>query len=205
MATTPPKINPLHKRILDLSYTHGLSHLGSVLTAVDIIDELYPKHHYFILSSGHAGLALYVVLEKYKRVNAEDLLSKHGIHPSRDDFIEASAGSLGHGLGIGIGMALANPNKSVAVLITDGEVSEGSIWEALRLAQELQLDNLKIYLNFNGFAAFKETDYKTIKKQIEGFGFPVKIIKTNVGQYPFLKGQEAHYHVMTEEEYKSVS
>jgi transketolase N-terminal domain/subunit len=80
-------MNSLHKRILAISADKKLSHLGSNLTAVNIIDEIYKNkesNDSFILSSGHAGLALYVVLEKYFNINAEMLLEKHGIHPCKD-------------------------------------------------------------------------------------------------------------------------
>ena len=80
-------LNDLQKRILDISYKHKLSHLSSNLTAVGIIDEIYclrKDNDPFILSSGHAGLALYVVLEKYYGLDAEKLFKKHGVHPNRD-------------------------------------------------------------------------------------------------------------------------
>ena len=74
----------LKKRILEIAYKHKLSHLGSYLSAVDIIEEIYKKKNkedIFILSSGHAALALYVVIEKYEGKNAEELFIKHGGHP----------------------------------------------------------------------------------------------------------------------------
>ena len=67
----------LKKRIFDISFRHKLSHLGSCLTAVDIIDEIYSikkPDERFVLSSGHAGLALYVVLEKYNQGDATGLV-----------------------------------------------------------------------------------------------------------------------------------
>ena len=77
----------LKKRILEIAYKHKLSHLGSYLSAVGIINEIYKfkkPEDIFILSSGHAALALYVVLEKYEGKNAEELFLKHGGHPHRD-------------------------------------------------------------------------------------------------------------------------
>jgi transketolase len=132
----------LKKRILEISYKHNLSHLGSCLTAVDIIDEIYAikKHNErFVLSSGHAGLALYVVIEKYTKgddlgmvlgINAEDIFNHHGVHPDRCSQcgLDASTGSLGQGLPIAVGMALADRSKNVYCLISDGECSEGSVW-----------------------------------------------------------------------------
>jgi len=77
----------LVKRILDISYQEKLSHLSSCLSALPIVEEIYEKKkedEVFILSNGHAGLALYVVLEKKYGVDPVMLLHKHGIHPSKD-------------------------------------------------------------------------------------------------------------------------
>ena len=70
-------MNPLHDRIIEISKKHNLSHLGSCLTSVDIIDEIYSvkkPDEKFILSCGHAGLALYVVLEKYRNYDTERII-----------------------------------------------------------------------------------------------------------------------------------
>ena len=80
-------MNALEKRILEISYKHKLSHLGSCLTAVNIIDEIYKvkkPDEPFILSQGHAGVALYTILEKFEGKDAEELWKKHGTHPNRD-------------------------------------------------------------------------------------------------------------------------
>ena len=80
-------MNKLERRIIDISYKLKLSHISSCLMAVGIIDEIYKvkaKDDIFILSNGHAGLALYTILEKYEGHNAEKLTLKHGTHPNRD-------------------------------------------------------------------------------------------------------------------------
>ena len=79
-------MNDLKKRLTEICYKHKLGHLGSYYSALDIIEGIYAKKReddIFILSSGHAALALYVVLEKYQGVNAEELFLKHGGHPQR--------------------------------------------------------------------------------------------------------------------------
>jgi transketolase len=197
----------LKKRIIDLSYKHGLTHIGSCLTSVNIIDKIYKKkkdQEPFILSNGHAGLALYVVLEQYGFGDAEAIWLKHGTHPNRDmpNGIWCSTGSLGQGLPIAIGMALSNRNRNVYCLISDGECAEGSIWESLRIAKEQKLNNLKIYLNMNGWSAYGKINTSYLVKRINAFEFPVKIIITKVEQYPFLKGLDAHYYQMTKEDYE---
>jgi transketolase N-terminal domain/subunit len=95
-------INKLNERILEISIKHKLSHLGSCFTALPIIYEIFLEKQAtdkFVLSSGHAGLALYVVLEHFYGVAAEHLLETYGIHPERDleNFIDVSTGSLGLG------------------------------------------------------------------------------------------------------------
>lgn len=190
----------LKKRILEISYRHKLSHLGSCLTAVDIIKEIYEQKRpedRFVLSSGHAGLALYVVLEAYGGRNAEEIFNHHGVHPDRcrECGIDCSAGSLGHGLPIAVGMALSDRNKNVYALISDGECAEGSIWEAVRIKKETSLTNLKIYLNHNGYAAYRMTHPYDMPK-VDW------LVRTNVDYLPFLKGLDAHYYTMSEEDYK---
>ena len=198
----------LKKRILELAYKHKLSHLGSYLSAVDIIDEIYHSKNeedIFILSSGHAALALYVVLEKYEDKNAEELFIKHGGHPHRDEAnsIYCSTGSLGLGITVAVGRALANKNRKVHVLISDGESAEGSVWEALRFIQENNLTNIEVYVNVNGYAAYDKVDTKYLVDRLEVFLPLINIRYTTVNQYPFLRGLNAHYHVMSEEDYKS--
>ena len=77
-------MNELHNKILEVSKKLGLSHLGSCLTAVDIIDEIYQtkeENEPFILSCGHCGLALYAVIEKHRGIPTERIFNEHGTHP----------------------------------------------------------------------------------------------------------------------------
>lgn len=188
----------LKRRIIEISYKNKLSHLGSCLTAVDIIDEIFKtkkENEKFILSSGHAGLALYVVLEKYLGLDAELIFKHHGVHPDRcsECHIDCSTGSLGNGLPIAVGMALAN-KRNVYCLISDGECSEGSIFESINVIKRYELDNLKLYLNYNGWGAYMKTD--NVILPCYGKWHRTKF------ELPFLIGQEAHYKVMNEKEYK---
>ena len=199
----------LKKRILEIAYKHKLGHLGSYLSAAEIVDEIYDyrkdPNDIFILSSGHAALALYAALEKYEGKNAEELFLKHGGHPHRDEDngIYCSTGSLGLGITVAVGRALANKNRKVHVLISDGESAEGSVWEALRFIQESNLTNIEVYVNVNGYAAYDKVDIKYLVDRLEVFLPSINIRYTNVNQYPFLRGLNAHYHVMSEEDYKS--
>ena len=198
----------LKKRILEIAYKHKLGHLGSYLSAAGIVDEIYENKNpddIFILSSGHASLALYAALEKYEGKNAEELFLKHGGHPHRDEEngIYCSTGSLGLGITVAVGRALANKNRKVHVLISDGESAEGSVWEALRFIKESNLPNIEVYVNVNGYAAYDKVDVKYLVDRLKVFLPTINIRYTSVNQYPFLRGLNAHYHVMSEQDYKT--
>lgn len=207
------KNKDLKRRIIEISYKHKLSHIGSCLTAVDIIDEIYTtkkKDEKFILSAGHAGLALYVVLEKYLGKDVEKIFLHHGVHPDRcaDCSLDCSSGSLGHGLGIAVGMALADRAKNVYCLISDGECSEGSIWESIRIANEQNLNNLNVYCNFNGWGAYKDINIEELREKfygVYGTNPDITFRETDMKDWPeWLKGQQAHYVVMNEQQYDKV-
>jgi transketolase len=195
-------IDKLNKRILEISVKHNLSHLGSCFTALPIIYEIYNKkkpEDKFVLSSGHAGLALYVVLEHFYNVNAEYLLETYGIHPERDldQFVEVSTGSLGLGITIAAGIALANRNINVYCLISDGECAEGSIWEALRFIDDENLSNIEIHANVNGWAAYKQVDVKKLTDRLKSFLPNINIHYTDVNEViKFETPLAAHYTVI---------
>lgn len=218
------------KRILKIIHKAKTSHIGSCLSAVDLISAVYKvkkNKEKFILSSGHSAIAWYAVLERLGILKNPKLEDLH-VHPDRNTAlgIEASTGSLGHGLPIAVGMALADRKKNVYCLISDGECHEGSIWEGLRVAGEYKLDNLKIIVNANGYTAYSTLDPKILKLRFESFGSEVVetdghdieeltqklrtrtqdkplvlLAFTQVEQHSFLGGLDAHYKIMTEEEY----
>jgi len=220
----------LRRRILEISHLAHYSHLGSCLSSVDLIDSVYEqklKKEIFILSNGHAGVALYAVLEKYGLIT-DETIRKLNVHPDRNLKlgIYVSTGSLGQGLPIALGMAAADRYDNVYCMISDGECAEGSIWESFRIADDLGLENLKIIVNANGWGAYDPIRLVDLAKRIKAFGMHVikvdghdmKILKkslitkvkrkplvlfakTTVEQLPFLKGQDAHYYVMKDEDY----
>lgn len=211
MVQTLIKNKKLKKRIITISYKYNLSHIGSCLTAVDIIDEIYkvkkPSER-FVLSSGHAGLALYVVLEKYEGINAEKVFKHHGVHPNRCEkcYIDCSTGSLGLGLSIAVGMALADRSKQVYCLISDGETAEGSIWEAIRIYydQNIKPRNLSIYINWNWWTAYGRPSSFTWD-MLHSYWNHISVRETNMNDFKEIKelqDQSAHYHVLNEENYK---
>lgn len=201
----------LKNRILEISYKNKLSHLSSTLSAVDIISDIYEDKNpddIFVLSQGQAGLALYVVLEKFEDRNVEHLLEKHGIHPNRDLSygIHVSSGSLGHGLPIALGMAISDKSRNVFCLISDGECMEGSIYEALRLKEKLEVDNLHVYINYNGYSAYSKIEEHELAARL-GQSFKDifdkdQFIDTSYiyDEFPLLKGYEGHYYTLTNED-----
>lgn len=192
-------INKLNNRVLEISTKHHLSHLGSCFTALPIIYEIYSNkkpEDKFVLSSGHAGLALYVVLEHFYNINAEHLLEKHGIHPERDveNYIDVSTGSLGLGITIASGIAIANPKINVHCLISDGESAEGSVWEALRFIDENNVNNIRIYANINGWAAYKKVDTNKLANRLIAFCPQINLRFTDVNEVvQFDTPLAAHY------------
>jgi transketolase len=202
-------INNLERRILDISYRRKLSHLSSNLSSVNIIDEIYSikkPNEPFILSNGHAGLALYVVLEKYHNIDAEILFEKHGVHPNRDveNYIYYSSGSLGCGLPGACGMALANRERDVYCLISDGEIFEGSIYESFNLISKYNINNIKVYCNINGYSALESFDVNDIVKKLNNLNENAKPRITNdvYVKFPFLSGIPGHYKTLSQEEAK---
>lgn len=187
--------------MLDITFKHGLSHLSSCLTTFPILFDIYKKKgkdDVVILSNGHAGLAQYVCMEAFEGCNAEKLLETHGIHPTKDDKIFCSTGSLGLGLPIAIGAALANTERTVHCIISDGECCEGSIWESLYFLTKTNIPNLNVYVNANGISAYANIDIQTLKRIIVGFKLK-NLTFVDTSKYlkliPYLneKGIEAHY------------
>jgi len=220
----------IRKKLLGMIHRAHTSHIGSCLSAIDIIDAIYSiknKEEKFILSNGHAGAALYIILEKYGYLKSPDLATLNA-HPDRNPKIgiDVSTGSLGQGLPIALGMALADKNKNVYCLISDGECAEGSIWESLRLIHDLNICNIKIVVNSNGWGAYGPISGKDLVKRFKGFGFDLIIInghkpkeilnvlkinntkptiifaKTSSEQFSFLKGLDAHYFIMEDRDYQ---
>ena len=176
------------QRLINLCKEKGLTHIGSCLGAINGIDAVYQLKHpteNFILSNGHAAHALYVVLEKYG-FNISQLL-RMGTHPDRlmqiandgmlEEPIDCSTGSLGMGLTVAVGMAFANRDKNVYCMISDGEMSEGCIWEALRVIHDYKLLNLKLLVNANGWGAYREIDTMELITRLQSFGFAVSKVK----------------------------
>jgi len=200
-------MNKLIKRILEITYKEKLSHLSSCLSALPILEEIYTKKQedeVFILSNGHAGLALYVVLEEKYGVDPVLLLHKHGIHPGKDleNKLYCSTGSLGSGLPIAVGYALADRTKNVYCMISDGECAEGSIWESLRFIHTAKLNNLHVYANINGMSAYEYLDVEYLSTRLQSFLPRINLRVSDPVEFSFAKGLLTHYYVMKPGDYQ---
>jgi transketolase len=203
-------MSELERRLIDITYQEQLSHLSSTLSALPIVEEIYAAKkddEVFILSNGHAGLALYVVLEKYYDVDPVELLHKHGIHPGRDtkNHLYCSTGSLGSGLPIAVGHALATPNKNVYCMISDGECAEGSIWEALRFIEDNKVTNLHVYANINGMGAYDMIDTQNLSYRLQAFLPRINLRFSAPHKWAFAEDLLTHYYVLKSEDYAELT
>ena len=188
----------IRKHVLKMTSKGKSSHVGSALSIADILAVLYtnmninpkdpidPKRDRFILSKGHAGAAVYAVLAELGFFSKEildthyqdgSILSGHVSHKGVPG-VEFSTGSLGHGLSVASGFALAAKRKSLNfksyVLLSDGELDEGSNWEAILFAPHHNLDNLTCIVDYNklqSLTSVKETlNLEPLKDKITSFG-----------------------------------
>ncbi len=193
----------VRRRALEMVHRAGAAHIGSSLSAADILAVLYaeilrvdparpawPLRDRFIMSKGHAAAALYAVLALRGFFPAEWLdaycadgsplaghVTAHGV-PG----VEVSTGSLGHGLPLGCGMALAGWRSRqpwrVFVLLSDGECDEGSTWEAALFAAHHGLQNLAAIIDYNklqGFGAVEDVlRLEPLEAKWQAFGWAVR-------------------------------
>ena len=193
----------IRKDILHLSNLANSSHIGSSLSIVEILLAVYKffvntkskkkklKNFTFILSKGHACLALYCVLQRFGFISRKTLytygkknsiLMQHASH--KVPGIKVSTGSLGHGLPIGAGIALSaklnKKNKKVVVLISDGELNEGSTWESILFASHHRLKNLILIIDYNKLQSLtlvKDTlAVEPLVEKFRAFGCNTKVV-----------------------------
>lgn len=193
------------ERLLELTVQNKLGHLSSTFTTLPILEYIFERkseNDRVILSNGHAGLALYTLLEKKYGHDAQKMYDDFGIHPYRD--IErhsyASTGSLGSGILLATGMAMGNKDITVHCIISDGESHEGSVWEALSFIYRQKLDNIKVYMNMNGFCAYDTIDEDYLQVRLKAFLPNIHIFKTKVPNFEKIEGLKGHYNVINKED-----
>ncbi len=196
-------MNDLLKRILKISYENGLAHIGSCISVLPILLEIYNKkkpEDLVILTAAHSHLA-HLIVKGYDDIEIKRLIKKYGIHCDRQAGCDASGGSLGH-LGIGVGMAIANPNITIWAITTDGSSNEGSELEAMRIKTALKLDNLKIIVNMNGYVAVEKINRDLLSSRLRAFCPDIDIRYTDFYGIKALDGINAHYKILNKEEYE---
>lgn len=192
----------VRKNALQMVYRASASHIGSALSITDIVAVLYgtilqvdPKNPFwddrdrFILSKGHACVAVYAALAELGFIESDDLLSygkdhsalmNHISHKVRG--VEFSTGALGHGLPVAAGKALSakksNQKWRTFVLLSDGELDEGSNWEAMMFSAHHHLDNLIAIIDYNKLQSLttveKTVGLEPLTEKFRAFGWAVK-------------------------------
>lgn len=195
----------IRKKILEMAVKSGSGHVAPSFSCVDILTVLYycgilnidPRRprwagrDRFILSKGHAALALYVILADRGFFPKSELMtfaregSRLGGHIENNvPGVESLTGSLGHGLSIAVGIALAakmDRKKYFSIaLLGDGECHEGAVWEAAMFAPQQRLNNLVVIIDHNGLSA---TDFlnnylrvEPLSEKWKSFGWEVRVI-----------------------------
>jgi len=202
MAPQPEKVfNPrqLRRTIIEMAYAGNTVHIGCAFSIVEILAVLYRQHLHFpgnepksperdflVLSKGHGVMAQYACMrelgwigEKEVRGYFSDGSNLKGLSDSRVPGLEVTSGSLGHGFSVGVGMAmgakLKGSDQKTYIVVGDGELNEGPIWEGALFASHQGLGNLMVIVDENGFQAMGRTreimNLSSIQKKFEAFGF----------------------------------
>lgn len=199
----------LRQHIVRMTTAAGSGHPSSSMSAVEVVTALYfggfmhfdparpawPGRDRFILSKGHAVPVLYAAMAEAGYFPVDELLTLRKLgsplegHPNmrRLPGIEASTGSLGQGLSLGVGQALACRLDRIAarvfVMLGDGELGEGQVWEAVASAHKFQLGNLTAIVDQNGYQQTGATrdvlDLTPIAERFAAFGWQTQTIEGN--------------------------
>lgn len=189
----------LRRTVLDMAYAGSTVHIGCAFSIIELLAVLY-RHHlrfpggdpdapdrdYFVLSKGHGVMAQYACLRELGWLPESaftgyfsDGSDLKGLSDSRVRGLEVTSGSLGHGFSVGVGMALGaqlkGTDQKTYVLVGDGEINEGPIWEGALFAAHHQMKNFMVIVDENGFQAMGSTkevlDLGSIQSKFESFGF----------------------------------
>jgi transketolase len=201
-ACSPVTGDAIRLIILEQSYRARVGHIGSALSVADLIAACFdgglnltspadPNRDLLVMSKGHAALALYAAFRMREWIDDETLStyccdgSLLGVHPDhRLPGVDFSTGSLGQGLSIGVGTALAarltESSRRVAVLMSDAECNEGSVWEAAAFAAQHRLSQLRVIIDSNGQQALGYTsevlEPTPLAARFDAFGWDVRLV-----------------------------
>ncbi len=193
------------KEILRLVTDRKAAFVGTAFSAIDVLTVLYhgfldlnegnvssEERNFFLLSKGHGAIALYAVLRSRGLISEEQLNSfcdensSVGVHLKRGSLpgVESSSGSLGHGLGLACGIALANRIKSIKsrvyVMTGDGELNEGSVWEAVMFAAKQKLSEITMIVDRNCLQSYGHDwdvlNLGDLQTKFSSFGFHALVI-----------------------------
>ncbi len=188
----------IRRTILQIIHNSGAAHIGSALSMVEILNAIFKSvdidkiknsqndRDRIILSKGHATSGLYATMFHHGLLGEQELstyfkndslLAGHASH--HVPHVEHSTGGLGHGLPVALGMAIGARTKKIDshifVIVGDGELQEGSNWEAIMLAGTLKVGNLIIFVDMNRLSQVGEVEkscsLEPLKLRFESFGF----------------------------------
>jgi transketolase len=191
--------NRIRRIVLDMAYCGATVHIGCAFSVVELLAVLYRNHlrldasdprsagrDYMVLSKGHGVMAQYACLYELGWLSKADIdnyfkdgTRLKGLADGHVPGVEATSGSLGHGLSVAVGLALAaklnKTDQACYALVGDGELNEGAIWEALLFAAHFKLDNLIVIVDKNDFQAMGSTEevmrLGNIETKFVAFGF----------------------------------
>jgi transketolase len=184
------KANLYRKELFEKFVEVKQGHPGSTFSMLEIVTTLYHGGYVgfedkVIISKGHATVALYPILRDLDIIPQEDWDNWGKGKPTclrvfgniSIPGIDMTSGSLGHGIGVGAGMAIADPNSHVHVVISEGELYEGSTWEALLFVAHRQIKNMTIFIDINNLIILGKTDdclmLNSIREKLSGFPFDI--------------------------------
>jgi transketolase len=196
-------LKSLRKDILLAAYKSGEGHVPSAFSILELIFGFYKQLHSdrksladtvitdkFVLSKGHGALALYAVLSEFGYFSkdwVENFAQEDSLFGGHPDWlkvpgVEASTGSLGHGIGIAAGMAYAQKiqgnNSKIFCLIGDGELNEGTVWETCLVANHHKLSNFIVLVDQN-HSSDRAIKTEPLQEKFRSFGFLTKSINGN--------------------------
>ena len=189
----------LRQTVLKMAYSGSTVHIGCAFSIIEIMSVLYRAHlrypgdnpaaalrDYLVLSKGHGVMAQYACLYEKNWLTTADIENYFkdgsklkGLSDAHVVGCEVTSGSLGHGLSVGVGMALAaklnNSDQYCYAIVGDGEMNEGTMWEAILFAKQQMLDNLIVIVDENGFQAMGKTrevlELGSLQDKFSAFGF----------------------------------
>jgi len=192
----------LRQTVLEMAYAGSTGHIAPAFSVIEILAVLYRSHlnlgngkpgspgrDYLIMSKGHGIMAQYACMHELGWLSSEDLgryfsdgTVLKGLSDAHVPGVETTSGSMGHGLSVGVGLAWAAKRRRTGqrcfVIVGDGEMNEGPIWEALLFAGHWGLSNLTVIIDNNGLQAMGRVEevlrLGSIAEKLQAFGFETR-------------------------------